>query len=228
MVRHLGRILEQMLMLTRNTLAFAALALAAFALHERGSTVPSDPPVRALAATSGASGATTAPASAGRTGDPRRLALSTYVSRRYRVAQDAAQGIVDEAFRTGRHLGVDPLVILAVIGIESGFNPLAQSEAGAKGLMQVMPRQHARLLREHGGERVMLDPPTNILVGTRILKAYLAASDSIEAALQTYAGAAGDASAEYAQRVLAERLRLEERWHQSHTAQRSAASAQAT
>ena len=47
--------------------------------------------------------------------------------------------IVDETAACVRVSGIDEEMILALISLESGFNPLAQSRRGALGLFQVMP-----------------------------------------------------------------------------------------
>jgi soluble lytic murein transglycosylase-like protein len=99
--------------------------------------------------------------------------------------------------------------VLAVISIESRFNPIAESGMGAKGLMQIIPRFHRAKLEAHGGEDAVLDPESNILVGTRILQEYVYRTGTLEAGLQRYNGASRDSSAGYAQKVMAERNRLE-------------------
>ncbi|MGE5638518.1 MAG: transglycosylase SLT domain-containing protein, partial [Clostridia bacterium] len=107
-------------------------------------------------------------------------------------------------------VGLDPLLVLAVISVESRFNPVAESAMGAKGLMQIIPRFHRDKLEELGGDEAVLDPETNIRLGTRILQEYVYRTGTLEAGLQSYNGAASDESAQYAQKVLAERGRLEE------------------
>lgn len=140
--------------------------------------------------------------------DPRYRVLATYLSRRYKVALDATEQLVGAAYDAGRRVGLDPLIILAVMGIESGLNPIAESVMGAKGLMQVIPKHHQDKFDQHGGDQAVLDPMTNILVGTRILKEYIRRTGSVEAGLQTYAGAVSDASGMYAQKVMAEKERM--------------------
>jgi soluble lytic murein transglycosylase-like protein len=81
---------------------------------------------------------------------------------------------------------------------------------GAKGLMQVIPRHHQDKLGEHGGEGAVLDPTTNILLGARILKEYIRRTGSLEAGLQFYNGALADVSSQYAQKVMAEKERLQD------------------
>jgi soluble lytic murein transglycosylase-like protein len=101
------------------------------------------------------------------------------------------------------------VLILAVMAIESLYNPVAESVMGAKGLMQVIPKYHLEKLSDHGGEHALLDPEVNILVGTEILREYHRRLGDLEAALQMYAGALDDPASQYSQKVLAERLRLE-------------------
>jgi soluble lytic murein transglycosylase-like protein len=137
-------------------------------------------------------------------------ALASYVSRRYRIAPDVTEMFVGAAHEAGREVGLDPLLILAVMAVESRFNPVAESLVGAKGLMQVIPRYHMDKLNEHGGEEVVLDPVTNIALGARILKEYVRRTGSLEAGLQFYNGALADPSSQYAQKVFAEKERLQQ------------------
>lgn len=136
-------------------------------------------------------------------------AVAEFIAKRYKVADDAVAGFVSEAYRAGRRFGVDPLLIVSVMAIESRFNPVAQSEVGAKGLMQVIPKYHPEKVSEHGGAEALLDPEVNIQVGAQILHEYLRRFGGIQTALQVYAGAADEPSAQYAAKVLAERSRLE-------------------
>jgi hypothetical protein len=137
-------------------------------------------------------------------------ALANYVSRRYRIAPDVTEVFVGAAHEAGREVGLDPLLILAVMAVESRFNPVAESLVGAKGLMQVVPRYHLDKLTERGGEGVVLDPAINIALGARILKEYIRRTGSLEAGLQFYNGALADPSSQYAQKVFAEKERLQE------------------
>ena len=61
-----------------------------------------------------------------------------------------------------------------------------------------------------GGEGAVLDPQSNILVGTRILQEYVYRAGTLEAGLQFYNGALRDGTAQYAHKVMAERSRLEQ------------------
>ena len=137
-------------------------------------------------------------------------ALANYVSRKYRIAPDVTEQFVGAAYDAGRRVGLDPLLILAVMAVESRFNPVAESLMGAKGLMQVIPKHHLDKLLEHGGEEAVLDPMINIALGARILKEYVRRTGSLEAGLQFYNGALADPSSQYAQKVLAEKERLQQ------------------
>lgn len=137
-------------------------------------------------------------------------AVAEFIARRYRVAEAASSVFVSTAYRVGREFSVDPLLILAVMAIESRYNPVAESSMGAKGLMQIIPRYHQEKLMEHGGEHALLDPEVNIHVGARILREYMRRFGATEAALQKYAGAFDEPTAQYSGKVLAEKARLQQ------------------
>jgi len=139
---------------------------------------------------------------------PHIRAMADYIARKYRVSQSAAIELLRAAEDAAQRESVDPLLVIAVMAVESSFNPIAESHMGAQGLMQVIPRYHQDKLADLSAD--ILDPATNIRVGARVLKAYLAQTDSLIAALQVYNGAPDDAHAAYANRVLAEKQRLEE------------------
>lgn len=130
-----------------------------------------------------------------------------YVTRRYRVSQEALLPIFEAAQANGREHGVDPLLIVAVIGIESGFNPLAESSMGAQGLMQVIPRFHKDKLPEGAGD--ILDPVTNVQVGVQVLQESIRRRGGLIAGLQQYGGSS-DSEGAYASKVLAEKRRIEQ------------------
>ncbi|MFC3108215.1 transglycosylase SLT domain-containing protein [Undibacterium arcticum] len=145
-------------------------------------------------------------------GTERQQKLVTgWLSKRYRVAGDAANMFVAHAYLTAKEIKLDPLLILAVMAIESGFNPYAESPVGAQGLMQVMSKLHHEKFQQLGGIKAALNPMANIKVGSLILKDYVTRGGSVEAGLKTYVGAAAfDNDAGYGARVMSEYRRLKE------------------
>lgn len=140
---------------------------------------------------------------------PEYLALAGFLSHRYRLANGSARSLVSAAYDAGEQFGIDPLLLLAVIAIESRFNPIAQSVVGAKGLMQIIPKHHQDKLVRHGGEDAVFDPMINIVLGAEILTEYIGRAGNLEAGLQFYSGARSDASNRYARKVMAEHRRLQ-------------------
>ena len=140
---------------------------------------------------------------------PRLQRALDYVSRRYRVAPEALVPVFEAAQTVGRERRVDPLLIIAIIGIESRFNPFAESEFGAKGLMQVIPGYHMDKVPQGAGEQPFLDPVTNIQVGVHVLEEAIRWRGSLTGGLQHYGGASDDPETGYANKVLAEKQRLE-------------------
>ena len=142
-------------------------------------------------------------------GEPAQEKVTHYLSRRYRVAENAVRQIVGQAFSTGRSLGLDPLLILAVTAIESNLNPFAQSPVGAQGLMQIMTHVHSDKFAAHGGDHAALDPIANLKVGSEILRDLIRRGGSVERGLQLYVGAGNlPDDGGYATRVLGEMARI--------------------
>ncbi len=142
--------------------------------------------------------------------DPRELnrqqmALTKYLSHRYKVAPEPVARLVQEAWAAGQRAQLEPTLILAVMAVESGFNPFAQSPVGAQGLMQVMTRVHDDKYEAYGGNMAAFDPVTNLRVGVQVLKDAVRRTGSVEEGLRHYVGAANLADdTGYAARVLAE------------------------
>jgi len=141
--------------------------------------------------------------------EPAQEHVTRYLSRRYRVAENAVRQIVGQAFSTGRSLGLDPMLILAVTAIESSLNPFAQSPVGAQGLMQIMTQVHSDKFAVHGGDHAALDPIANLKVGSEILKELIQRGGSVQRGLQLYVGAGNlPDDGGYAARVLGEMGRI--------------------
>ncbi|MGF6568293.1 soluble lytic murein transglycosylase-like protein [Paraburkholderia sp. GAS333] len=134
--------------------------------------------------------------------------VASYLARRYRVAQEPVSELVKAAFDTGREVGLDPLLLLSVMAIESGFNPYAESGVGAQGLMQVMSKVHSDKFQYFGGEGAALEPVANIKVGALVLKDCIARGGSLPGGLRLYVGSSSQDDGGYGAKVMAERGRL--------------------
>ena len=136
-------------------------------------------------------------------------AVAYWISKKYKVAAEPIAAIVSEAYEQGELQQIDPTLILAVMAVESRFNPFAQSTVGAQGLMQVMTRVHTDKYENFGGDLAAFDPVSNMRVGVTILKEYIRRSGSIEGGLKYYVGAANlPSDGGYAAKVLAEYQRI--------------------
>ena len=140
---------------------------------------------------------------------PRMQSALDYVARRYRVSEEALVPVFELAESAGQQRRIDPLLIVAVIGIESGFNPFAESAMGAQGLMQIIPRFHMDKVPDASVDKPFLDPVVNIMIGTHVLEEAIRRRGGLVAGLQYYGGAS-DQEDRYANRVLAEKARLEQ------------------
>ena len=138
-----------------------------------------------------------------------QAAVASWISKKYSVAQEPVGTLVAEAFEIGHKVNLDPTLILAVMAIESRFNPFAQSPVGAQGLMQVMTRVHHDKYANVGGKLAAFDPVTNLRVGVMVLLECISRAGSIEGGLKYYVGAANLASdGGYTAKVMAEHARL--------------------
>lgn len=156
-------------------------------------------------------------------------AVAEFVARRYQVSQEVTLGLVSTAYTVARQYQLDPLLILAVIAVESRYNPIAESVMGAKGLMQIMPQFHLDKLQHWGGAKAVFEPEANIAVGAKIIREYLGRTRDMTEALQMYAGAGDDADNVYARRVFSEQQRLKQvvKPFEEPASQRAAAPARA-
>ena len=138
-----------------------------------------------------------------------QAAVAYWLSKKYRVAPEPLSALVAEAYETGARTKIDPSLILAIMAIESSFNPFAQSSVGAQGLMQVMTRVHTDKYENFGGHFAAFDPVTNLRVGVKVLQECIARAGSVEGGLRYYVGAANlPDDGGYTAKVLAEHFRL--------------------
>ena len=138
-----------------------------------------------------------------------QAAVAYWLSKKYRVAAEPLAVLVSEAYELGERNQLDPTLILAIMAIESSFNPFAQSSVGAQGLMQVMTRVHTDKYENFGGHFAAFDPVTNLRVGVKVLQECIARAGSVEGGLRYYVGAANlPDDGGYTAKVLAEHFRL--------------------
>ena len=139
----------------------------------------------------------------------RQAAVAYWLSKKYGVAPEPLSVLVAQAFEIGQKAKLDPTLILAIMAIESGFNPFAQSPVGAQGLMQVMTKVHHDKYENFGGRFAAFDPVTNLRVGVKVLQECISRAGSIEGGLKHYVGAANlNDDRGYANKVMAEHARL--------------------
>ncbi len=136
--------------------------------------------------------------------------LTQWLSKKYRVAPEPISAIVAQAYETGRKVQLEPTLILAVMAVESGFNPFAQSPMGAQGLMQVMTKIHSEKYDNFGGKLAAFDPLSNLRVGAKVLVDCIAKAGSIEGGLKQYLGTTTGDDGGYTAKVLLEQVRMRE------------------
>ena len=149
--------------------------------------------------------------------EPERLsreqaAVANWLARRYRVALEPVSRLVQESWALGARGKLEPTLILAVVAVESSFNPFAQSTMGAQGLMQVMKRIHDDKYLAFGGAHAAFDPVANLRVGVQVLRDCVARNGGLEEGLRCYVGVThpeGDDNG-YSQKVLAEHRALQQ------------------
>lgn len=136
--------------------------------------------------------------------------LTQWLSKKYRVAPEPIGAIVAQAYETGRKIQLEPTLILAVMAVESGFNPFAQSPMGAQGLMQVMTKVHSEKYENFGGKLAAFDPLSNLRVGAKVLVDCIAKAGSVEGGLKKYLGTTSGEDGGYTAKVLLEQERMQE------------------
>ena len=131
-----------------------------------------------------------------------------WITDTYRVSENAIEPALAAAETHAEELGFDPLLIVAIMAVESSFNTRAVSNMGAQGLMQVIPRYHKDKLGTSRGRNALFDPEVNVRVGALVLHEGLQRYGSMQRALQYYNGALGDPKARYTRKVMALKKRL--------------------
>jgi soluble lytic murein transglycosylase-like protein len=136
-------------------------------------------------------------------------AVADFFEKKYKLDRSKIEEYVSNTVLIAKEVNIDPVLLLAVISVESNFNPLIKSHAGAEGLMQVMTVIHKDKYALYGGAADAVKPEVNIRVGAYILKYLIATTGSLQNGLKYYVGAANaETDGGYADKVLAERNRL--------------------
>ena len=101
----------------------------------------------------------------------------------YQGTDDIQQLVIAQAKRQN----ILPSLALAIAKVESNFNPQALSHAGAKGVMQIMPRTAEQTFGVSRGR--LFDPDVNIELGVKFIKKLLKRYDGrLDIALSHYNG----------------------------------------
>ncbi|MEI6079215.1 MAG: lytic transglycosylase domain-containing protein [bacterium] len=134
-----------------------------------------------------------------------------------KIGESDVTTLAKEIYRAGNRFGMDPMLILAVITVESSFNKDAVSPMGARGLMQLLPATAKSISGEMGieynGQKTLSDVKTNITLGTYYLsklsaryknnmKLYLAAYNYGPEEVDRMLREEGGIPVGYAQRIL--------------------------
>lgn len=142
---------------------------------------------------------------------PEQLAVTRWLGRKYRVAMEPLGSVVAEAWALGERSQMPPTLILAIMGIESRFNPFASAAPGVAGLMQIELQMHGETLGQFGGALSAFDPLTNLRVGVRHLQGLIQQTSTLKDALSLYGVFSGQSpESPYAERVLAEQQLLDQ------------------
>lgn len=106
------------------------------------------------------------------------------------AGHDRAEAVIPIVERYSRRFRLDPLVVLAVIQVESRFDPTAVSEQGAIGLMQLQSVTARDLAMDQGlnwtGDDLLFDPEVNVMLGCAYLRRLMDRFGDQDAALAAY------------------------------------------
>ncbi|MFL9908784.1 lytic transglycosylase domain-containing protein [Paraburkholderia sp. RL17-337-BIB-A] len=129
--------------------------------------------------------------------------ITTLLRAQFRVTPTESMKIARAVLIEADRQAISPILLLAVMSVESSFDRYAVSIAGARGLMQILPAAHPRLI---AGTTDLSDPAINVRIGSTILRDYLDESGGdLDAALLRYSGGGRG----YARRVVLRMQRLD-------------------
>jgi soluble lytic murein transglycosylase-like protein len=109
------------------------------------------------------------------------------------ITKEEANEIAHYVLEYSEEFNIDPVLVLAIIKTESGFNKYSISKAGAIGYMQVIPHWHMNRYQEASARSKskyvnLYDAKVNIYMGVRIFREYLDTYKNINSALLRYNG----------------------------------------
>ena len=131
---------------------------------------------------------------------PEETMISYIQEHNLSISEHSAKSIVSSIYNASNRFGIPPVLILAVIKVESTFDHNQVSSEKAVGLMQIHKptwidnSKRRRRLEQHVGRSDVNDPHTNILAGTWIIRQYMdiaekrGDSNPIKSALTMYLG----------------------------------------
>lgn len=103
-----------------------------------------------------------------------RAEIAEHLALRMSLKGKALRSLAAQVDDLCRQHRFDPAFILAVIAVESRFNPVAVSPVGARGLMQIMPATAVvvadRYRLPYMGPSDLFDPATNLRLGVQYLE----------------------------------------------------------
>ena len=107
-----------------------------------------------------------------------------------RLTPDEEVVLARHVYENSREYNIPPLLILAIIKVESSFGTHAVSAVGARGLMQVMPATGRWVVSQLGaewpGDDRLFEPGFNVELGSRYFAELLAKFGSVEQAIIAY------------------------------------------
>jgi soluble lytic murein transglycosylase-like protein len=143
--------------------------------------------------------------------NPAQARVVTELGNKYHIAAEVIAALYLEAIDLSNTSKLEPHLILAIMAVESNFHPYVRSEAGAQGLMQVMPNIHYKRYDKYGGPLAAYDPVSNMHVGVDILVDCIKfKSGSVEEGIIFYFGGANkDNGLAYLQKVKYEQSQMD-------------------
>jgi soluble lytic murein transglycosylase-like protein len=106
------------------------------------------------------------------------------------LGPEAIDALASAVVQASRAQALQPTLVLAVMEVESRFDPYAVSGKGAVGLMQLLPSTGAEVAHRVGipwrGARTLFDPQANVQLGAAYLRELLDRYASVRVALAAY------------------------------------------